>query len=232
MENIDRSFHPQGSAEWHAERFRKFTSSKVNCLLVTSKTAGEPFGDGAWTYIYEKLDEWATGIIEENGFKGNDATDWGLANEPEAIGLYQIIKGYKVDLCGFETYSESFGGSPDGKVNADGIIEIKCPYVGSNHMALMDLESADQFKKFYKKYYTQIQSNLFVTQKEWCDFVSFNPRPKIELLQMKIIRIYRDEAMIKEIDQRVELATEVLTERFEYMINKNIELFNSIKKAS
>jgi hypothetical protein len=231
MENIDRSFHPQGSPEWYGERFKKFTSSKAACLLVTSKTPGQEFGDGAWTYIYEKMDEWVTGIIEENGFKGNDATDWGLANEPEAIGLTQIVRGYKVEPCGFETYSETFGGSPDGKIGTDGILEIKCPYVGANHTALLDLESADDFKKFYKKYYTQIQSNLLVTKREWCDFISFNPRAKNILLQIKIIRIYRDEKMITEIDQRQQLATDILLERMDYIIRNNSELFDNIKKA-
>lgn len=232
MEGIDISFHPQGSPEWFAERFKKFTSSKAHCLLVKSTKAGEIFGDGAWTYIYEKMDEWATGVIEENGFKGNDATDYGIAYEPDARDMYQRVRGYDVRLCGFETYNESFGGSPDAKVNTDGILEIKVPFLGANHMAYMDLESADQFKKFYKKHYTQIQSNLLVTKKEWCDFVSYNPRPKIELLQIKILRIYRDEEMIKDIEERVELATDILTERFDWMIKSNTALFDKIKKAS
>lgn len=232
MEGIDRSFHAQGSPEWFAERFKKFTSSKMHCLLVRSKTAGEVFGDGAWTYIYEKMDEWSTGIVEENGFKGNDATDYGLAYEDDARDMIQKVRGYKVELCGFETYNDSFGGSPDGLVDKHGILEIKVPFIGTNHMAYMDLENADQFKKFYKKHYTQIQSNLLVTKREWCDFCSFNPRPKIELLQIKLIRIYRDEEMIKDIDESVALATDILTERFEYMIKSNTELFDKIKKAS
>lgn len=232
MEGVDRSFHAQGSKEWYQERIKKFTSSKAHCLLVTSKTVGEDFGDGAWTYIYEKMDEWATGVIEENGFKGNDATDWGLAHEPEAIETLQIVRGYQVDLCGFETYNQSFGGSPDGKVEKDGILEIKCPFVGANHMAIMDLENADQFKKFYKKHYVQIQSNLLVTGREWCDFVSFNPRCNSLLLQIKVIRIYRDEMMINDIRNRVSLATDVLVERLGTMIHSNTILFDQIKKAS
>lgn len=232
MEGIDISFHAQGSAEWFEERLGKFTSSKVKCLLVTSKTPGEAFGDGAWTYLYEKLNELTTGTVEENGFKGSDATDWGIAHEPEAIEMYQYIKKLTVEACGFETYNESYGGSPDGKIHDDnntdrGIIEVKCPYVGVNHLKFMDMETADEFKKDYKDYYCQIQSNLLVTNRIWCDFISYDPRQRLEAMQIKIIRIYRDEAFIKNLQERVELAIAVLIETLEKMLKKSIAFYNA-----
>lgn len=224
MEAVDRSFHQQGSPEWFAERLGKFTSSKVSSLLVTSKKAGQMFGDGAWTYIYEKMDEITTGIVND-GFKGNDATDWGLAHENDAYSLYEIVKGIKTQECGFVIYNEAFGGSPDRFVGEDGILETKCPYIGANHMRLMDLECADDFKIEYPKYYSQIQGNLLTTKRVWCDFISYDPRQRLEFLSMKILRIYRDEAMIKNIDERVDAGMKIVTDRVELMIKQGKELF-------
>jgi hypothetical protein len=231
MENLDKSFHSQGSPEWYAERLGKFTSSKVAALLVTSKKAGQVFGDGAWTYIYEKMAEMSTGLVAET-FGGNDATDWGIAHEPDAIEMYQHVKKQAVDACGFQTYSDAYGGSPDGMVLLDGILEVKCPYNSTNHLRNLDLESADDFKDEYKNYYTQIQGNLFATKRVWCDFISFDPRPKIEPLQIKIIRIYRDETMIRSIEERVDMATDILVERFERMIKANMSEYNLLPGAT
>lgn len=222
MEGIDKSFHEQGSPEWFAERLGKFTSSKIASLLVTSKKVGETFGDGAWTYIYEKIYELATGLVADQ-FKGNDSTDWGLAHEPDAFDMYKHVTKLEIETCGFVKFNEAFGGSPDALVNSEGIIEIKCPHNGVNHMKYMDIESADEFQSTYKAHYTQIQGNLLATKRQWCDFVSFDPRPKIEPLQIKILRIYRDATMIKTIEERIELGAEEINKRFEYMLKTSFE---------
>jgi hypothetical protein len=231
MENIDRSFHAQGSPEWYAERLAKFTSSKVAALLVTNKKAGQVFGDGAWTYIYEKISEMATGMIAET-FGGNDATDWGNAHEPDGDFMYKKIKQIETIECGFITLNEAYGGSPDRLVGLDGLTEIKCPYNSANHIRHLDLESADDFRTEYPKYYTQVQGNLYATDRVWCDFISFDPRPKIEALQIKILRIYRDETMIRNIEECVGLATELVYDRFERMILSNLAEYNLIQPGT
>lgn len=226
MEGFDKSFNAQGSPEWYEERLGKFTSSKASCLLVSSKSPGQVFGEGAWTYIYEKIYELATGLVADE-FDGNDATDWGLAHEPDADEMYCHIKKLKTEECGFVKYNDAFGGSPDRLVGTDGITEIKCPKNGTNHMKFLDIESADDFKSDYKKYYTQIQGNLLATKREWCDFISFDPRPKIEPLQIKIIRIYRDAVMIKNLEDRIELGAEIIVNRFEYMIKTGLAMIGA-----
>lgn len=75
------------------------------------------------------------------------------------------------------------GASPDGVLNCsccgDGIVEIKCPHCAKDD----DIKSATQKKNFCVKqigdtyqldtnhqYYYQIQAQLFICEKKYCDF--------------------------------------------------------------
>lgn len=244
MDGFVRSIHPQGSQEWFEERLGKFTSSEVFKLMKggrrnlteaelalrvkgdTRKTEDLLFGDGAMTYIYEKLNEILTGQVENNA--RGDAIDWGLAHEPDAVEFYNRIKKVRIEDVGFVKYNDFFGGSPDGIVTpyadnsenhvTEGIIEIKCPYKGANHMKLFNIDSQDKFKQEYEQYYAQMQGNILATNAQWCDFISYDPRPKIEFFQIKILRIYRDEPFVKDLAYRIDQAGIILMDLLENMI--------------
>lgn len=231
MEGYDLSFHAQGSPEWFAERLGKFTSSEMHCLMVKSKTAGEYFGDGARTYILKKVNELVTGIVEDGKAYGA-AIDWGNAHEPEAIEFYSHHTGNIVQPCGFVTalnpmLAEIHGGSPDGLILSSTLIEVKCPYNGENHQKNMALQSVEQFKKLHPKYYTQIQSNLLATEREQCHFISYDPRPKLLPGRLKVLVIYRDEALIKEMGERILAGYESVLQHLENYVH-NAEHFETI----
>lgn len=187
----------QGSEEWHMERVGRFTSSRFHDLLTASKKKDEVFGGTAMGYILEIACERLTGQPE--GFAGGRATDWGNDHESMAIGYYSSKKELKVEESPFIPVGTNYGGSPDGLIGTDGIIEVKCPFNSVNHLKY--------FKdgEIPKNYYTQMQGNMMVTGRKWCDFISFDPRMP-ESHRIFIKRIERDEELINRILERIELA--------------------------
>jgi len=80
-------------------------------------------------------------------------------------------------------------------VGDDGLIEIKCPNTATH----IDYVMQD---KVPTKYIPQIQCQLAVTGRKWCDFVSFDPRLP-DGLQILIVRLERDDEYIEKLQDRV-----------------------------
>lgn len=235
MEAIERSFHEQGSPEWFKERLGKFTSSELHKLLTEGRKKDEMFGQGARTYIFQKLNELVTGEVEQTDLSFKDSISWGHAHELEALELYSELTGNPVEPCGFEPcvdpyFVEMFGGSPDGKIYNKAITEVKCPFIGGNHMANLALADAAAFAAMHPKYYTQIQGNLFATGLERCDFISYDPRPLNIFNRIKIIPIYRDNVVIEEIKIKVPAGYDVLLTHFERVVTQAAS-FNEYMKS-
>jgi hypothetical protein len=101
----------------------------------------------------------------------------------------------EVGFVGHPTIAQS-GASPDGLVGADGLVEIKCPNTATHIATLLD-------GKVPAKYITQMQWQLAcVPARQWCDFVSFDPRMPAEL-QLFIQRVPRDDATIADLEEQV-----------------------------
>lgn len=196
--------HTQG---WHEARLGKFTSSEIHKLFVSGRKKDELFGKGAITYIQTKVAEILTG---ESKNPTSIAMDWGLSNERDAILRYERETGVKTRTSGFYQHNQIFGGSPDSEVGEDGVIEVKCPYASENHLGIYLCNSVEELRDFEESYYTQPQGNMFVTGTQWCDFISYDPRCKNEKFQIKIIRIYRDESFLKELEYRLEEASVIM----------------------
>lgn len=191
----------QNTPEWFNDRLFHFTSSELYKLLTKPKSkhdheAGKP-SKTMEEYIFEKLAEDLTGRYDDS--LDTKALRWGETYEADARLAYETVTGKSVDLCGFIEWSKIFGGSPDGLVDNDGIIEIKCPYTTANHVKYLLLENQDELFKLKPEYYTQIQGNLLVTGRGWCDFISYDPRCIRSEFSLKILRVNRDEELIKKI---------------------------------
>ena len=103
-----------------------------------------------------------------------------------------------VEQIGFVKHPtiEFFGASPDGLVGDDGMLEIKCPNSKTHIKYLND-------GKPPSKYIPQMQCQMAVTGRKWCDFVSFDPRMP-EGLDFFVVRLNRDDVYIKEMETKVE----------------------------
>ena len=113
---------------------------------------------------------------DPEAFQGNIATQWGLNNEQRAIDEYEMETGCTVQHVGFIKHQnyDFIGASPDGYV-LDGLIEVKCPF-SQKVTSIKDRPD----------YYEQIQLQMEVTNKNWCDFVTWTPS------ELVIERVERD----------------------------------------
>lgn len=188
----------QGTPEWHQLRLGKVTASRVSDVMAKIKT-----GESASrkNYRAELVVQRLTGLPSESFT--NAAMEWGTATEPMARIAYEIAKEVLVEQVGFIEHPTiaMFGCSPDGLAH-DGMIEIKCPNSATHIEYLTD-------NKAPAKYINQMQCQMAVTGRKWCDFVSFDPRLP-EDLQLFVVRVERDQKYIDSMEiEVVEFLTEV-----------------------
>lgn len=188
----------QRTVEWFEARRGKFTASKVSCLIGKTITAT------AHTYILEKIVESVYGIKE--GIT-TEAMNWGIEHEEEAVEYYSLISGTDVQEVGFYSYSPNFGGSPDGLIVGEGVIEIKCPFNPINHLRYGLCKTPKDLKKLSKANYWQCVANMLATDTGYCDFMSYDPRLE-GAAKMFILRIERDKEAETELINAIVRAVE------------------------
>lgn len=182
----------QGTAEWHAARCGKVTASRV--ADVIAKTKSGPSASRA-NYMAELICERLTGVVGDT-FK-SPAMEWGTTNEPLARTAYESAGGILVTEVGFVPHPtlDAAGASPDGLVGDDGLVEIKCPNTATHLDTLLTGKIPD-------RYNTQMQWQMACTGRDWCDFVSFDPRLP-ERMQMFIQRVPRNPITITQLEAEV-----------------------------
>lgn len=196
---------PQRSAEWFAARAGKLTGSRAADVLATIKS-----GEAAARrdYRMQLVCEILTGQPQEDGFV-NAAMQRGIDLEPKAFAAYEALTGSVAIRTGFLSHNTHRAGcSLDGHVDGfQGIVEIKCP------------KSATHLKYWRGKgevpaeYLPQVTHNMWITQAEWCDFMSFDDRFGEEL-QTFLVRVTRSELDIDAYEKKAlafleEVETEV-----------------------
>ena len=184
---------PQGSPEWLEARAGKVTASRISDVLAKVKT-GE--AAGRRDYRAQLVAEILTGNPQESGFM-NDAMRWGTEQEPYARAAYECQAGVLVDQVGMVLHPsiERGAASPDGLVDPDGLVEIKCPNTATHLDYLLD-------GTVPAKYQPQMLWQMACTGRDWCDFVSFDPRLP-EDLQLFVVRFQRDQARIDAMEAEV-----------------------------
>jgi putative phage-type endonuclease len=193
----------QGSEEWLKIRLGKVTASGVADVLAKTKT-GVSASRG--NYLIKLAIQRVTGVVEESFT--NDAMQWGKDHEAQARVAYEVASGNFVDQVAFVDHPSIlwFGASPDGLVNDDGLVEIKCPNSATHWSYIKDDGPPN-------KYYIQMQAQMACTGRSWCDFVSYDPRMP-ERSQLYIKRVMREDDYIAEMEAEVkkfldEVAVEV-----------------------
>jgi putative phage-type endonuclease len=184
----------QKSDEWFAARCGKFTGSRFADVLAKSKKDGKPLKarqDLIWTLAAERIQGY-----QPKG-ASSYAMQWGVDNEPLAREAYEIKTGEFVSEAGFIIHPkfDFVGISPDGLINDDGGLEIKCPKSPEIHLQRFILGVPEEYKP-------QIQGGLWVTGRLWWDFVSYDP-DTAEGFKLLTIRVLRDEVAIKELESEI-----------------------------
>jgi putative phage-type endonuclease len=137
----------------------------------------------------------------------NAAMQWGTDHEDEARSAYEFELGVTVEKVGFLDHPsiDMAGASPDGLVGAEGLVEIKCPETKGHIETLLS-------KKVPEKYIKQMQWQMACTGRQWCDFVTYDPRMPQEL-QLWALRVLRDDKAIAELEKEARLFLAELDEK-------------------
>lgn len=174
----------QRSPEWFAARLGRITASHFSDVLSSGSTRK--------TYMMKLLAERMTGEPLEN--YSNKWMQEGTEAEPRAREYYEGLNGVKVEQVGFVQLGDDMGASPDGLVGEKGILEIKCPLPNTHLGYILS-------NKLPSEYKAQAQGGLWVAEREWVDFVSFDSRVKSR--PYWCIRVERDEKYIVELAKAV-----------------------------
>jgi putative phage-type endonuclease len=181
----------QRSPEWFTLKIGKFSASSFSDFFMKPSTAG--YRNAIADIAFERM----TGKSASNGYT-NPAMQWGIDHEDEARESYELQTFNLVKKCGIFVMNDWVCASPDGIVGTGGLLEIKCPQGNTQMYYLSNNELPDT-------YFWQVHFQMYVAEKQWCDFFSYHPD-----LKPLLIRVNRDEAVIKQIqDKLVESIKEV-----------------------
>jgi hypothetical protein len=189
----------QGHPEWHALRCGMITGSIVaNLITPTGKIASNATSRAC---LADLLAQRITNYVDP-GFEDFDMQR-GLEDEPIARALY-VARYAPVEEVGFVTREVVpgivIGCSPDGLVGEDGGIEIKSrkPKIQIDTILSGAVPSENVM---------QIQTFMLVTQRPWCDYVSYSGG-----LPLAVIRCAADHALHEQIIAAVVAAENSLAE--------------------
>ena len=182
----------QRTEDWYNIRKGKMTASNAETIIANGK--------GLETYIYNLMAEYYSSAEKENYI--NADMQRGIDLEPEAKIEFQFYTGLDIKEVGCVELNEYILASPDGLIGDDGLIEIKCP----NDSIYFKLLLNDNIKP---EYIAQMQMQMYVTDRLYCYFVSYNPNFEQSLY---IKRINRDEEMIEKLKKGLERGTQLIKE--------------------
>ena len=181
----------QRSDEWKKLRLGLPTASRMADLMARTKSG---YGTSRDNLMAVLIAERLTGVPAE--YYQNAAMQWGTDHEDEAVAAYSFYRNMSVEKVSFVKHPKmESGASPDVLAGTDGLAEIKCPLTATHIETLLGGTVPE-------KYILQMQWQIACTGRQWCDFVSYDPRMP-EHLRLFVKRVLRDEKTIAEISSEV-----------------------------
>jgi hypothetical protein len=152
-------------------------------LVLTPGRLKPADNDKSRAHLYELLAQRVTQYVEP-AFVSDDMLR-GHTDEGEALDIYE--ENYaaieRVGLIVNDRWGFPIGYSPDALVGADGLVEVKSRRGKYQVQTILANAMPDD-------YLLQVQTGLLVSERSWCDFVSFSAG-----LPMLTLRIYPDPAI-------------------------------------
>jgi putative phage-type endonuclease len=182
----------QRTSEWRLARLGKATGSRIADIVARTKTG---FSTSRANYAAQLVCERLTGTQAESYL--SPVMTWGIEKEPQARRLYEFEHDVEVLCVGFLDHPTvpMSGASPDGLVGEAGLVEVKCPLTATHIDTVLGQAIAG-------RHVTQMQWQMAVTGRSWCDFVSYDPRLPADL-RLFVRRVHRDGTMIAELESAV-----------------------------
>lgn len=186
---------------WRFMRLGKFTGSTFHVFLGDSQQKV----DALWEKIAER--RWLDTDVEPFT---TPYMERGRIREHEARRIYAALNEIQVTEIGlveedgeFDTWAVC---SPDGLVGNEGIIEIKV--LASKFFLQYTDPKSPKYGYIKPEYRTQIQFNLLITQRKWCDYVLYNEHGGVY-----IQRIYPDPDYQNKIREALRYGIKFIEER-------------------
>ncbi len=169
----------QGTAAWHALRLGIPTASEFHRVVTPGGKLSKQSRAYALRLVAERLLNRPLESVE-----GVEWMEHGRATEPEAVQAYEFHHGMRTGVVGFITTDDGRTGcSPDRLVGHAGLLEVKCPSPAVHVRYLLD--------GFEDGYLPQVQGQLLVAEREWCDWLSYHSE-----MPFVCVRAHRDEPYI------------------------------------
>lgn len=157
---------------WLTERSKRLTASSFGRICKMKPTTAR--GKTVISLIY-------------NSFRGTNATRYGLEKEP--IAIEQLEKSLSKTIVASGLFVDEdmpwLAATPDGLIDDDSIVEVKCPYVAANLTPKQAIEQKKtKFCRFENGelrlkenhvYMFQVQGQLHITKRKFCYFVLWTP---------------------------------------------------------
>lgn len=197
----------QRTPEWFEARLGRPTASRFGDIMAKTRSG---YSASRKNYRAELVIQRLTQQIPEN--YQSSAMEWGVENEPVARLQYELESGNTVEDTSLWLHDDiEAGASPDGLIGSDGCLEIKCPNTATHLETL-------RTGKIPRQYFAQVQGQMWVTDRKWCDFVSFDPRLPANA-QLFITRVERDETYIKDLEYELRSFLKEVEEEVEFVKN-------------
>lgn len=165
----------QNSAEWYTARLGIPTASEFAAVMAKGE------GKTRLAYMRKLAGEIITGEPAE-GYN-NAAMDRGKVMEADARAEYEFVTGNEVTLVGFVRNGRA-GASPDGLIYPHGTLELKTKFP---HLLIECIERGE----LPPEHRAQVQGALWITEREFCDFVAYWPG-----MPLFRVRVPRDDGYI------------------------------------
>lgn len=174
----------QRTPEWFAARRGKITASQAHVCLMAGHTKTRRM------YVAKIADD-LEGLPD---FDDVDPKPWfqaGAYYEEWARGWYSFQRGIDVRMTGLVVHDryDWIGCSPDGLLGTDGLLEIK-------YRSYLRTYQQHVARGFQPSLYPQVQAQMYVCDRDWCDYVNYWRSIDHQLEQGHVQRIHRDQAYI------------------------------------
>ncbi len=175
----------QGSEDWKLARVGSLGASRLHEAIATVKSG---YASSRANLKAELVLERLTGRPADKFI--TQAMQYGMETEPEARAAYVFYTERSVTEVGIVKHPtiENSHASPDGLVERNGLLEIKCPQPAAHLETLMG-------QTVPAKHLTQMTWQMICTGRAWCDYVSYNSSFP-EHMKVWVQRIMRPENMV------------------------------------
>lgn len=154
---------PQNSYDWTMLRLGIPTASCFDKIVTPTGKLSSQSKDLACKLIAEELMQ-----RQMDDIGGLHWVERGKELEESALAMYEFEVELETKKVGFVTNDDgTIGCSPDRLVGEEGLLELKCPKPNT-HLSYF-------FYGFGNDYKPQVQGQMMLTGRKWCDLYSFHP---------------------------------------------------------